>query len=123
MRVQSYRDLLVWKKSMLMVKHVYQVTAQFPVDERFGLTQQMRRAAVSIASNIAEGHARASTADFQRYLLIAMGSVAELETQTMVSSELGFVPPSASDGVLTQLDEINKMLRGLHQSLERRKGG
>ena len=122
MSVQSYRDLLVWKKAMALVKMIYQTTASFPADERFGLTNQMRHASVSIPSNIAEGHARASTADFQRFIAIAMGSVAELETQMLLSCHLEFASQQTTDSVLVQLDEINRMLHALHQSLERRKG-
>jgi four helix bundle protein len=79
MAVQSYRDLIAWQKAVDLVEHVYRVTAPFPASELYGLTSQMRRASVSIPSNIAEGSAR-STADFQRFLLMSRGSLFELET-------------------------------------------
>jgi four helix bundle protein len=119
---RSYQDLDVWKKGLAIATFMYQATANFPVDERFGLTNQMRRAAVSIPSNIAEGHARLSTAEFQRFISIAMGSIAELETQILLSAELGFLTEAISQEALRQLDEIGKMARGLHRSLANRRG-
>jgi four helix bundle protein len=119
---RSYQDLDVWKKGLAIAKFMYQATANFPVDERFGLTNQMRRAAVSIPSNIAEGHARLSTAEFQRFISIAMGSIAELETQILLSADLGFLTEAISQEALRQLDEIGKMARGLHRSLANRRG-
>src|SRR6266542_4093118 len=119
---KSYRDLEVWQKGIQLAKAIYQLTMSFPSEERFGLTNQMRRAAVSIPSNIAEGHARLSTAEFQRFLSIAMDSVAELETQILLSVELGFMNEAISHEALKQLDEIGKMARGLYRSLAKRKG-
>jgi four helix bundle protein len=119
---RSYQDLDVWKKGLAIAKFMYQATANFPVDERFGLTNQIRRAAVSIPSNIAEGHARLSTAEFQRFISIAMGSIAELETQILLSADLGFLTEAISQEALRQLDEIGKMARGLHRSLANRRG-
>ncbi len=119
---RSYQDLDVWKKGLAIAKFMYQATANFPVDERFGLTNQMRRAAVSIPSNIAEGHARLSTAEFQRFISIAMGSIAELETQILLSADLGFLTEAITQEALRQLDEIGKMARGLHRSLANRRG-
>jgi four helix bundle protein len=118
--VKSYRDLEVWQKGIVLTKNVYQATGEFPAEEKFGLVSQMRRAAVSIPSNIAEGHARSSTADFQRFIMIAMGSVAELETQIIISVDLGLFSPTVSSNLLEQLDDIGRMLRGLHQALSRR---
>jgi len=119
---KSYRDLEVWQKGMQLAKAIYQLTMSFPSEERFSLTNQMRRAAVSIPSNIAEGHARLSTGEFQRFLSIAMGSVAELETQILLSVELGIITEAISLGTLKQLDDIGKMARGLYRSLSKRKG-
>ena len=118
---RSYRDLDVWQKAMTVAKEVYAATAGFPDHERFGLVNQMRRAAVSIASNIAEGHARGSTGEFQRFILIAMGSVAELETQLLLSTSLGFLMQPSADAVLRELDSVGKMLRALHRSLSKQK--
>jgi four helix bundle protein len=88
---KSYRDLEVWQKAMALTKNIYQVTSSFPSEERFGLVNQMRRAAVSIPSNLAEGHARAGVGEFRYFVSIAMGSTAELETQVLLSAELGYL--------------------------------
>jgi len=120
---RSYRDLDVWQLAMALAKQVYEATGAFPSHERFGLINQMRRAAVSIPSNVAEGHARLSTAEFQRFITIAMGSVAELETQILLSQDLGFLHLDQQQQMMQQLDKIGKMLRGLHRSLERRANG
>ena len=122
-RFKSYRDLEVWQKAMALAKAIYQTTSSFPSDERFGLVNQMRRASVSIPSNIAEGHARASTADFQRFISIAMGSVAELETQVILSTELGYLTNDHQLILLNELDDLGKMLRGLHRALANRANG
>ena len=117
---KSYRDLEVWRKAMSLAKEVYTVTSSLPKDERFGLVSQMRRAAISIPSNIAEGHARAGTGEFKHFVSIAMGSVAELETQIILSMELGYLEKGIGKIVLDQLDIIGKMSRGLYKSLEAR---
>ena len=114
---KSYRDLEVWQKSMVLAKEVYQVTSSFPTDEKFGLTNQMRRAAVSIPSNLAEGHARSGTQEFKHFISIAIGSVAELETQILLSVELGYLNRDRENDLLVELDTIGKMLRGLHKAL------
>jgi len=114
---KSYRDLEVWQKSMVLAKEVYQVTSGFPTDEKFGLTNQMRRAAVSIPSNLAEGHARSGTQEFKHFISIAIGSVAELETQILLSVELGYLNRDRENDLLVELDTIGKMLRGLHKAL------
>jgi four helix bundle protein len=115
---KSYRDLEVWQKGMVLAKDIYQATMSFPNEERFGLVNQMRRAAVSIPSNLAEGHARAGSGEFRRFISIAMGSTAELETQILLSAELGYLGEAMRDKFLNQLDVIGKMLRGLYRSLE-----
>ncbi len=117
---KSYRDLEVWKKGMALAKDIYQATAGFPKDESFGLVNQMRRAAVSVPSNLAEGHARLSAGEFRRFVSIPMGSVAELETQIMLSADLGYLNDEVTSHLLEQLDAIGKMLRGLHESLSNR---
>lgn len=91
--VRSYRDLLAWQKAVMLVELVYRMSARLPVDERFGLTSQLRRAAVSILSNIAEGHGRESTKEFTRFISIARGSLAELETQLEIALRLNMVTP------------------------------
>lgn len=118
---KSYRDLEVWRQSMDLVKRIYQVTQKFPSDERFGLTNQLRRASVSIPSNLAEGHARFGSGEFSRFISIAMGSVAEVETQILLSSELGHIKEDLSGELLADLDAIGKMLRGLAKSIAKRR--
>lgn len=91
MKIESYENLIVWQKSMDLVTAIYELTRQFPKEEVFGLTSQMRRAAVSIPSNIAEGSRRGSRKDFRNFLLIAYGSGAELETQIKIAKRLSYV--------------------------------
>ena len=119
--VRHYRDLLVWQKTMAWVEHVYAATRPWPADERFGLTSQVRRAAVSVASNIAEGCARRSTAEFLRFLSIARGSLAEAETQLMLGRRLGYLDDPQLEPLLDAADEISRMLSGLIAKLEDRR--
>ena len=115
--VDSYRDLIAWNKAMDLVAEVYRVTACMPEAERFGLTSQLRRAAVSVPSVLAEGHARGSTKEFVRYVAMAMGSLAEIETQLLICMKLDFVNETSIGGLLGQCDEQNRILRGLSKSL------
>lgn len=116
--VQSYRDLIVWQKSMDLVERVYRMTGVFPKEEMYGLSSQVRRAAVSIPSNIAEGQARKSTAEFMQFLSIAQGSRAEVETQTLIAQRLGYVTESQIKEILSLLDEISRMLNTLRTKLQ-----
>jgi four helix bundle protein len=120
MTVSSYSDLQVWQKAMVLVKQVYQDSSRFPKDELYALTNQIRRAAVSIPSNIAEGHARDSTKEFLHHLSIALGSLAELETQLILSKDLQYLPEERLSALLQQTNEIGKMIRGLQKSLQRK---
>jgi|LFRM01.1.fsa_nt_gb four helix bundle protein len=115
--VKSYKDLTVWQKSMDMVVDVYALTKSFPHSEVFGLASQMQRAAVSIPSNVAEGCERGTQGDFARFLSIASGSVAELETQILVATKLGYLTPESIGPVLSLCDEIGKMLRALRNAV------
>ncbi|WP_340154089.1 four helix bundle protein [uncultured Marivirga sp.] len=108
--MHNYKKLKVWEKSMELSLLIYQVTSTFPSEERFGLISQIRRCAVSIPSNIAEGSSRDSSKDFSRFLRISIGSSFELETQLLLSRELNFVSESDFDAVKNALDEIQKML-------------
>ena len=119
MTVSYYSDLQVWQKSMVLVKQVYQDTSPYPKDELYALTNQIRRAAVSIPSNIAEGHARDSTKEFLHHLSIALGSLAELETQLMLSRDLRYLPEDRLSPLLQQTNEIGKMIRGLQKALRK----
>jgi four helix bundle protein len=118
---KSYRDLEVWQRSMKLAKRIYQVTQKFPSDERFGLTNQLRRASVSVPSNLAEGHARFGPGEFSRFISIAMGSVAEIETQILLSTDLGYLTSELSREILEDSETIGKMLRGLAKSISKRR--
>ncbi|MDT5159229.1 MAG: hypothetical protein QOH51_3586 [Acidobacteriota bacterium] len=118
---KSYRDLDVWRKAMGLVKAVYIATSSYPSEEKFSLVSQMRRAAVSIPSNLAEGHARYGGGEFKHFISIAMGSVAELETQVILSVDLAYLIENTGRDLLNQLDEVGKMLRGLYRSLSIRR--
>ena len=113
--VRSHRDLLVWQKAIDFVVQIYQLTSSYPSDERFGLTSQIRRASVSIPSNIAEGAARRSKKEFSQFVSIALGSAAEVETQLEIASRLTLVSESAA--VHSEVRELIRMLIGLRQSL------
>ncbi|WP_052464533.1 four helix bundle protein [Geoalkalibacter subterraneus] len=117
MSVQSYKDLIVWQKAMDLVAMIYQVTRAFPKEELYGLTNQLRRAAVSIPSNIAEGHARSSTQEFHRFLSIARGSLAEVETQLLIAQRLGYLSANQLSPILSLQVEINKMTNSLMSKL------
>lgn len=117
MPVRSYRDLKVWQHSKALTLAIYQATQTFPSEERFGLTSQMRRCAVSIPSNIAEGNAR-STRDYLRFIDIAQGSLAELETQLEIAHDLGYLSKKPLTECLTRAGEIGRMLSGLTTSLQ-----
>ena len=119
--VQSYRDLIAWQKSMDLVVEIYSSTQSFPRAETYGLISQLRRAAVSIPSNIAEGHDRLSTGEFKQFLGHARGSLVEVETQILISQRLGYLEPNQSNNLLERTAEIAKILNGLLGSLARRK--
>lgn len=119
-KASGYRDLIVWQKGMTLVKRVYQITTTFPVDERFGLVTQMRRAAVSVPSNIAEGQARHTTGEFIQFVSHAEGSVAELDTQLILAIELGYCTESEVGDVFQLIVELQKMLNALRRQLATR---
>lgn len=116
MASSSYRDLIVWQKSMVLIEKIYQITSNFPSEEKFNLTSQLRRSAVSIASNIAEGSKRGSRKEFINFLNISYGSLAELETQVEVSIRLKYI--EGSEDVLLLSEEISKMLNSLIRKLK-----
>jgi four helix bundle protein len=115
---KGYKDLLVWQKGIELVKEIYKLTKPFPSDERFGLVSQMRRAAVSIPSNIAEGQARHTTKEFIQYLSHAEGSLAELDTQIIVSMELGLCAPGTAARPQELGGELKRMLNALRRKIE-----
>ncbi len=111
--LKSYRDLQVWQRGKRFAVQIYQVTKSFPPQEQYGLSDQMRRAAVSIPSNIAEGHIRRSNKVFANYLDIALGSAAELDTQIEIAAAVGYLSQTDSQQIAQELQEIMKMIRGL----------
>lgn len=116
-KVNSYRELFVWQKAMTLTKDIYTATKSFPKEEMFGLQSQIRRSAVSIPSNVAEGKSRRSTQEYIRFINIASGSLAELETQLILTGDLGFLALDSKKLLLEQCDEISRMLQGLHDAL------
>ena len=119
--IRDYKDLQVWQKGMVLAKQVYQLTGQFPAGERFGMISQMRRAGVSVPSNIAEGQARNTTGEFVQFISHAEGSLAELDTQVRLSVELGFCREIESQTIAALITELQKMLKGLRRKLAARR--
>jgi four helix bundle protein len=117
---RSYRELVAWRKAMKFVTAIYEATQNFPSEERYGLTNQLRRAAVSVPSNIAEGQARFSQKEFHHFLSIARGSMAEIETQIFLAKELQYLSASKSTVLLASADEIGRILNGLIASIKSR---
>ena len=117
MEVRSYRDLIAWQKAMDLVEDVYKLTKSFPDDEKYGLTSQIKRAAVSIPSNIAEGQTRNSKKEFIHFLSIARGSKAEVETQLELAQRLGFSNKNEIENIIKKCNEVGKILTGLMKSL------
>src|SRR3954454_18002061 len=117
---KSYRDLIAWQKAMDLVEIIYGITSSFPIEERYGLISQMRRCAGSIASDIAEGHGRLTTRDWQHFLSQARGSTHELETQLMLSRRLKFGDLSRLDHGLQCTEEVGRIINGLLNSTRNR---
>jgi four helix bundle protein len=115
-KVRTFRDLVAWQKGMTLAKAIYMATRQMPTDERYGVTSQMRRAAVSIPSNIAEGHGRQSRADYLKHLRIARGPLAELMTQYELATDMMMIESATK--IVEQLNETDRVLQGLIRSLE-----
>ncbi len=113
----GYRELKVWRLAMELAEDVYKLCAEFPRNEVYGLTSQLQRAAVSIPSNIAEGQARNSSKEFNHFLGIARGSLAELETQIMLAQRLDYLTAEKTNPALEKAEEIGKMLKGLQKSI------
>ena len=117
---RNYRDLLAWQRAMDLVDAVYQATRRFPPEERFGLTSQLRRAAVSIPSNIAEGQGRRTTPDFVRFLSIAHGTVREVETQVMIACRQSYLTTEQQEALLSLCAETGRLIQGLLNKLSKR---
>ncbi len=116
--MKTHKDLDVWRRSIDLVASVYKTTSLFPKEELYGLTSQIRRAAVSIPSNIAEGAARNHVNEFRQFLYIALGSGAELETQLIIAKMLGFISDEKSQTLINELNSISRMLQGLIKSIQ-----
>jgi four helix bundle protein len=117
---RSYRELIAWQKAMKFVAQIYEVTQRFPSEERYGLTNQLRRASVSVPSNIAEGQARFSQKEFHHFLSQARGSLVEIETQLLIAKELKYLAAAKADGLLAAADELGSILNGLIASIKGR---
>lgn len=117
MAIKTYRDLEVWIKSRHLVKQIYIFSKSFPKEELYGLTSQIRRAAVSVPSNIAEGHSRGGTKDYINFISIAIGSLAELETQVLLAMDLEYTSETNTKIIIEQVHELQRMLHSLRGSL------
>ena len=111
--MSTHRDLIVYQKSIQFVTEIYELTAKFPKSEQFGIISQMRRCAISIPSNIAEGSARNHIKEFIQFLYISLGSASELETQIIISKNLTFIGENDSENLLNNINEISRMINGL----------
>ena len=118
MAVRTYRDLLAWQRAMELVVAVYKCTRHFPKDEIYGLTSQLRRAAVSVPSNIAEGQGRGIGAEFKHHLRISQGSLQETETQLLLAEQLGYIDPSEAEHALCLAGEVGRLNRSLNASIK-----
>ena len=116
--VRSYRDLLVWQRAMDLAAATYELSRVYPRDEQFGLTSQTRRAATSIAANIAEGYGRSTKPAYLNFLRIAQGSLKELETHLILAERVGVTAPGSTDNLLSAADELRRMLHSLISKLQ-----
>jgi four helix bundle protein len=120
MAVRSYRELVAWQKAMDLVESVYKTTSHFPKEELYALSLQLKRASVSVASNIAEGQGRKGTKEFLHHLSIAYGSLVETETQLMIGHRLHFMTESQLNSLLQQTEEVCRLINGLSNALRER---
>jgi four helix bundle protein len=116
--IRSYNDLIVWQKAIDLVSIIYKCTKDFPKEELFSLTSQIRRSAISIPSNIAEGQARNTRGEFKQFMGIAKGSLAELDTQIIISTRLGYLNSSVEKDLRDKIAEVNRLTNGLIKSLQ-----
>ena len=117
MAITNYTELIAWQKAMDFVQSVYAATRRFPGEELYGLTSQLRRSAVSIPSNIAEGQGRKTASEFCRFLTIAHGSLREVETQVRIAERLGYLPAAEISGLLAAAAEIGRLVNGLERAI------
>ena len=119
--LSNFKDLDIWKRAILLVKTIYKITKKLPKDEQYGLISQIRRASVSVPSNIAEGFKRRSDKEFAQFLNISLGSLAELETQIIISCELDYIKEKESDAIIEEIESINRMISKLYKKLKSKK--
>lgn len=118
MYIQSYKDLIVWQKSIKLIKEIFLLTNVFPASELYGLTSQMRRASIAIPSNIAEGYGRKSSKEYAQFYAIAYGSALELETQLIIAKELRFINLNQYNQTYMILEEVLKMLNAMNKKVK-----
>jgi four helix bundle protein len=116
---KNYTDLIAWQKAMVLVETVYRASCKFPREEIYGLTSQLRRAAVSVPANIAEGQGRQSKSNFRHFLKIAHGSLREVETLILISGRLGYIDAESGANLLSSTEEIGRLINGLIRSIDR----
>lgn len=121
--LKTYKDLEVWQKAYAFCLEIYQATKNFPAEEKYGLTSQIRRAVISIPSNIAEGYGRKNLPEYLQFLHIAYGSLCELETQLLLSKDLGYLLDTRKEKLITDISTIERMLKALIRSLETKRHG
>ncbi len=117
MKVRNYMELIAWQKAMNLAHAVYELTSSYPKEEKYGLRAQIRRAGVSVPSNIAEGQGRSSTGEFRHHLSIAHGSVREIETQVLISARLGYLQEESATRIMRMTAEVGRLIKGLSNSL------
>jgi four helix bundle protein len=117
-KIESYKDLIVWQKGIELVDELYSVTKGFPKEEMFGLTNQIRRAAVSVPANIAEGWGRNSTKNYIQFIRISIGSLYEIETQLIIANNQNYITNQKKSALSARIDELGKMLKKLLKSLD-----
>ena len=117
-KLKSYKELKVWQRSYQLCLEIYKITKGFPDEEKYGLTSQLRRAAVSVPSNISEGYGRKTTPEYIQFLYIAYGSVCEMETQILLSGDLGYISNGRLEMLKEGIREVERMLKALIRSLE-----
>ena len=116
-KIQNFKDLMIWQRSISLVEEVYDITRHFPKEESYGLTSQIRRSAVSIPSNIAEGFGRFHNNEYKQFLFISLGSCAELSTQVIIAERLGYLKREKSTILVDEIEQISKMTMGLIKKL------
>ena len=114
---KDYRNLIAWERAFELALTIYEKTAHFPIEERYGITAQIRKAGISIPSNIAQGEGRRSRREFPHFLFIALGSLMEVETQILISDALGYFKPNQAENLMAMASEVGRLLNGLSKSL------